>query len=749
MHVGRGRAPTLLFGRISVPHDEPGTRQVSLQRLLRPSSIAVIGASRTPGTVGWQIVDNLLRHGFNGAIYPVNPSARSVHSIPAWRSVREIPVDLDLAIVVVPKERVLDVVDDCGAKGITGLVVISAGFREIGGEGVRREEALMERVRRYGMRLVGPNCMGIVNTDPAHSMNATFAPTMPPAGTVSFLSQSGALGVTILDYAAEYGIGIRNFVSVGNKPDVSGNDLLEFWESDPETRVILMYLETFGNPRHFTRIARRVARKKPIVVVKSGRSTAGARAATSHTGALAGKDAAVDNLLAQCGVMRADTVEELFDLAMAFAGLRPPRGNRVAIVTNAGGPGIIIADACEAHGLAVADFTEETLARLRQIFPEEASVRNPVDMIATATAESYRVALEIVLEDPGVDAAIAAFVPPLGIRQEDVAESIVAASRTSPDTPVLAVLMGRDGLPQGRAELQAAGIPAYIFPESAARALGTLNRYARWLDRPVEAPVSFDVDSARAAAVIDRAEGEGRSRLLEHEAWEVLDAYGIPTLPHRVATSRAEAVAAAEGLGFPVVLKVVSPQIVHKTEVGGVRVNLGTTPEVESAWDEIMEGALAACPEAEITGVLVTPFRSGGRELILGVSADPTFGPILMFGMGGVYVETFRDVVFRLPPLTAGEAREMVRSIRGFPILAGVRGEAGIHLPTVVSAIQRLSQLVHDHPRVGEVDINPFLGLEEGGVALDARIALAAEPIRVRASTEPRARGRGSSGPDA
>ena len=673
-------------------------------------------------------MDNLVQHGFQGVVYPVNPAAPAIHSIPAWPSVRDIPGDVDLAIIVVPKEFVLEVVDDCGTKGVPAVLVISAGFREVGGEGIQREARLMERIRHYGMRLVGPNCMGVLSTDPAHSMNATFAPTMPPSGPVSFLSQSGALGVTILDYAAEYGIGIRNFISVGNKPDVSGNDLLEFWERDEETRVILMYLETFGNPRKFTRIARRVSRKKPIVVAKSGRSVAGARAASSHTGALSGSDRAVDALLAQCGVTRVDSVEDLFDLAMAFGTLPRPRGNRVAIVTNAGGPGIIIADACESEDLQVGELTEETRGRLREVVPEEASVGNPVDMIATATADRYQAVLEIVLEDPGVDAAIAAFVPPLGIRQQDVAQSIVKAARSHADVPVLAVLMGREGLPQGRAELQAAGVPAYMFPESAARALAAFYRYGQWLERPVEAPRTFPVERERVTDILDRAQEEGRSRLLEPEAYQVLEAYGIPVVPHRLVTDAEGAAAAAEELGFPVVLKVVSPQIVHKTEVGGVVLDLRDADQVRAGYREMMEEVRGRSADAQIDGVLVLPFRTGGQELILGMTVDPSFGPVVMFGSGGIYVETLQDVTFGIPPMTKQDALDMVRSIRIFPLLKGVRGEKGVNLEAVVEAIQRLSQLVLEHERIGELDVNPLLATAESVVGLDARISLAPAP---------------------
>ena len=545
---------------------------------------------------------------------------------------------------------------------------------------------------------------------------------------MSFLSQSGALGVTILDYAAEYGIGIRHFISVGNKPDVSGNDLLEFWEGDPGTRVILMYLETFGNPRHFTRIARRVARKKPIIVVKSGRSVAGARAASSHTGSLAGKDSAAEALLAQCGVLRANSVEELFDLSMAFGSLPLPRGNRVAIVTNAGGPGIILADSCEAEGLQVAEFSTETQDRLRRIVPEEASVRNPVDMIASATPEAYRQALEIALQDPGVDAAIAAFVPPLGVRQTDAATAIVQAARTRPDRPILAVLMGREGLPAGRAELRAAGIPAYIFPESATRALGAMNRHARWVERPVQAPARFPVEATVVSKILDQVQAEGRDRLLEPEAYAVLEAYGIPVTPHTFVRSAGEAVSAFETLGGgPVVMKVVSPQIVHKTEVGGVLLDVRDADAVRAGWDQLTMAVAREAPEAELRGLLIAPYQKGSREMILGMTMDRTFGPLLMFGLGGIYVETFRDVAFRVPPVTELEAHEMMREIRSFPLLEGVRGEPPVPLDQVANAIQRLSQLVLDHDRITALDINPFQASSEGVLALDARIQLKEE----------------------
>ncbi len=696
----------------------------SLDPLFRPRSVAVIGASRNPGTIGYQIVDNLLRHGYQGTLYPVNPNARAVHSIPAYPSVSDLPEAVDMAVVVVPKELVLGVVEECGEKGVRGVVVISAGFREVGGEGVRLEEELMGVVRRYGMRLVGPNCMGLMNTSAEVCMNATFAPTMPPVGRTSFLSQSGALGVTILDYAAEYGIGIHQFVSVGNKPDVSGNDLLEYWEEEEGTKIILMYLESFGNPKHFIPLARRISHKKPIAVVKSGRTQAGARAVSSHTGALAGADLATDDLLAQCGVLRANSVEELFDLAMAFEDLPLPGGNRVAIVTNAGGPGIIIADACEEQGLDVVELSPRTQESLKKIFPAEASVRNPVDMIASATAESYEVALRIVLEDPVVDAAIAAFVPPLGVRQTEIAASIKAAVDEGLKKPVLAVLMGREGLPEGRADLNDVGIPAYMFPESAARALAAMNRHRAWRERPLMEPERFAVDRRTVEGIMDRALDAGRTQLTEVEALKVFQAYGLPTIPYRVAHSREAAVAAAGELDLPVVLKILSPDVVHKTDAGGVKVDLRSTEEVEEAYGEILRSVREAHPDAHLEGVLVQSFRPDGRETIIGMSTDPSFGPVLMFGLGGIYVEALRDVSFRVHPVNRTDADEMIRSIRGLPLLQGVRGEAQADLETLAEVIQRVSQLVGDHERIVELDLNPFLVFESGGMAVDARIGL-------------------------
>lgn len=693
--------------------------------ILHPRSIAVIGASRHSNTIGYQILDNLIRYGFTGPIYPVNPKAPVVHSIRAYPSVTAIPDPVDLALIVVPKELVLAAAEECGQKGVKGLVVITAGFAEVGGEGVEREKALLEIVRRHGMRMVGPNCMGVLNSHPAVSMNATFAPTMPPYGPVGFISQSGAMGLSILDYAEELGIGIHQFVSVGNNADVSGNDLLIEWADDPDIRVVLMYLESFGDARRFYRIARELTKRKPVFVVKAGRTAAGARAASSHTAALAGTDLAADALMEQCGVIRAQTVEELFDYAMAFPRLPLPKGDRVAIVSNAGGPGIVLADACESLGLRVCELAPGTQAAIRRLVPEEAAVRNPVDLIASATAETFQRVLALVLEDPNIDAVIVSVAPPpLKGRAGDVAEGIVAATAARKDIPVLAVLLGRQGVAAGMRNLLRAGTPGYIFPESAARALAAMNRYRKWRERPEGAVLHFPADGARVGRIIAAAAAERREKLTEAEALEVLGAYGIPTVPWRCVGSEDEAAAAARDIGLPVVLKVVSRTIVHKSDVGGVVVGLESERAVREGYRRMLQRVkerAGVVPEA----VLVQQMIPGGRETIVGCARDPRAGPLIMFGLGGVAVEVLKDVVFRVHPLTDVDAREMVRAIRGFPLLEGMRGEPAADVVGLEEVLQRVSQLAGEHEAILEMDVNPLVALPDRVLALDARFRIA------------------------
>jgi acetyl coenzyme A synthetase (ADP forming)-like protein len=570
-------------------------QQGSLGPILRPRSIAVVGASRSTSTIGYQILANLVRYGFNGPVYPINPKADSIHSIRAYKSIAEVGAPIDLAVIVVPKQLVPGVVAECGAAGVKGLVVISAGFKETGSEGAQREHELLDLVRSHGMRMVGPNCMGVINVDPAVSMNATFAPVMPPFGSAGFVSQSGAMGLSVLDYAREYGIGIAQFISVGNKADVSGNDLLLEWENDPSIRTILMYVENFGNPRKFLEIASRMTRTKPIIALKSGRSTAGARAASSHTGALAASDTTVDALLAQAGVLRAGSIEELFDIAMAFGGTQPlPKSRRVAVVTNAGGPGILAADALDAQGLELVDLKPETVAALTPLFPAEASIRNPLDMIASAKPSAYKAAMKALLADDGIDTVVPIFVPPLGVTQEDVAEAIAEAVVESPAKTVIPVLMGREGLPQGRAAVHAAGLPAYVFPESAARALAALCKQREQSERPIDESPALDTDRKAAAAIIDKVMAERRAKLSEVEALGVCEAYGIKVAAARLARNADEAARIATDTGFPVVMKIVSPDIVHKSDSGGVVVGVATTDEARATYERIIDNVKRA-----------------------------------------------------------------------------------------------------------------------------------------------------------
>jgi acetyl coenzyme A synthetase (ADP forming)-like protein len=699
-----------------------------LAALLAPRSIAVIGASRTPRTMGHQVLSNLIQQGFTGAVYPVNPSAHSICAVRAYPSIAEVPEMVDLAIVVVPKEKVADVAAECGQAGVRGLIVISAGFREVGATGAEREARLVDVVRRYGMRMVGPNCMGIINASPDVSMNATFAPNMPPFGHAAFVSQSGALGVSVLDYAREYGIGISQFVSVGNKPDVSGNDLLEHWEHDASVKVILMYVENFGNPAKFLRIASRITQTKPIVVVKAGRTKSGAQAASSHTGALAASDVAVDALLTQAGVLRAGTIEELFDIAMAFGVSTLPRSRRTAILTNAGGPGILAADAMEGMGLELTPLSPETVAQIQPLLPPETGVGNPLDLIASATPGGYRTAMSALLRDPNVDCLVPIFIPPLGVDQDAVATAICDSARENPGKPVLAVLMGRKGLTEWRSEMHAAGIPTYIFPESAARAIAALNRHREMAERGRETPAPLDVDRPSAATIIAHAREQGRTKLSELEALGLLQAYGVPTVRARFAPTREAAVLAACELGFPIAMKVVSPDIVHKTDCGGVVLDVDGEPAAAAAFDRIMDAVGRRAPMAQVDGVLVAQQVDGGIETIVGVTRDPSFGPLVMFGLGGVYVEALHDVVFRIAPLNTREAREMATGVRGAAILAGIRGQPPVNRDALIDVVRRVSQLAVDFPEIKELDVNPVLAFEHRVVAVDCRVALQTTP---------------------
>lgn len=688
----------------------------SLVPLLRPRSVAVIGAGRERGSIGGEVFHNLIAAGFNGPVYPVNVGAPVVQSVRAYPTVADIPGDVDLAVVVVPARHVIGVARECAAKRVRAIVVITAGFGETGPEGLRLQGELIGICRDAGMRLVGPNCMGVLNTAADVRLDATFAPTYPPAGRVGFLSQSGALGLAIIDEARERGLGLSTFVSVGNKADLSANDFLQYWDKDPATDVVLLYLESFGNPQRFARISRRVARTKPIVAVKSGRGVAGARATSSHTGALvASSDVTVDALFAQAGVIRTTTLKEMFDVAALLATQPVPAGRRVAILTNAGGPAILCADACEAAGLEVSPLPETTQAALRELLPAEASTVNPVDMIASASAENYGKALAVLAACEAVDAIIVIFIPPLLSARAAVASSVASAARSLPPrVPVLSVFMSAAGQ-DARSDLGPA-IPTYRYPEDAAVALGHAVRYGTWRARPDSTPRTFTgLRRGDAQRVLDRALARGQGWLAHEELAELFSCYGLP-FAGRVAATPAEAEAAALQIGGRVALKAIAPGILHKTEAGGVRLGL-EAHAVREAAAEMRE----RIDDASIR-FLVQPMVPKGVEMLVGVVHDPLFGRVVACGAGGTNVELLKDVNVRLTPLTERDASEMVRTLRTFPLLDGYRGAPKGDVAALEDVILRIAALVDAHPEISELDANPVVVLEHGAAIVDARV---------------------------
>jgi acetyl coenzyme A synthetase (ADP forming)-like protein len=701
----------------------------AMRTFLRPRSVAVVGASRDSSTIGGQLFHNLLSTEFNGPVYPVNPKADVVHGVVAYPSVKEVPGEIDVAFICVPAAYVGQVVRECGEKGVRGLVVISSGFSEVGGEGPQRQEELVQLCRAYGMRIIGPNCMGIVNTSPEIRLNGTFATVYPPAGRVGFLSQSGALGLAVMQYATELGLGLSSFVSIGNKADISGNDLVAYWDEDEDTDVVLLYLESFGNPRRFARIARDVSRRKPIVAVKSGRSAAGARAAASHTGALlAASDITVDALFRQAGVIRTDTLEEMFGVATILANQPPPKGDRVAIVTNAGGLGILCADTCDANGLKVLPFSEDTKETLRGFLPAEASVGNPVDMIASATAADYERAIETVAADPDVDAIIVIYIPPQATKAAEIGKAVIRAiNEVGGRIPVATTWMSTKGLPQA---LQEAGtsIPSFPFPEQAAIAMAHAARYGRWREQPVGSiPRFHDTDADEAVGIVATALGRSDAGWLTAvEVERLLGCYGLRTARSDRATTPEEVGDAAARIGSAVAIKAFGPDILHKTEVGAVALGLEGPAQTTAAAQEMAERVSAAGLTLE--GFVVQEMVQDGVEMLVGVAHDPLFGPVIACSAGGTTVELVRDVAVRLTPITDLDAAEMVRSLRTFPLLEGFRGAPKVDVPALEEVILRMSALVENHPAIAEMDCNPVLVLPHGAVIVDARIRVQEGP---------------------
>lgn len=709
-----------------------------LDALFNPSSVAVVGASSTPGKVGHDIFVNILKGGFTGTLYPVNPKARSISSVRAYPDIKDIPDTIDLAIIILPPVYAEPAIKQAIEKGVKAIVIVSAGFKEVGGEGLEIEQRIVSMCREAGVRVVGPNCLGVINPLPDARLNASFSSRMPAAGNISFISQSGALCTAVLDFAADRDFGFSKFVSIGNKADVDELDLLRYFHADPETEVIMLYIEELQRGPEFIEVVKEITggdRPTPVLAIKSGRTTAGAAAAASHTGSLAGSEVVYDSIFTQCGIIRVESINELFDFGTAFAyknesalgkmRRKVPLGNRVAIVTNAGGPGIVATDMTITSGLELAKFSEDTVEGLKSHLPSAANVNNPVDVIGDAAPDRYENALSAVIRDEGVDGALVILTPQSMTNAIGTAEAIVRIARRS-HKPILCCFMGIIDVSAGVKYLQESGVPVYRFPENAAKTFGALYRYSRWLNRQQLAPFSAKYNKKKAAKIIAEAMEQGKTYVGEIGGTELLKCYGFNVLPTVLATSEAEAGDAADKMGYPVVMKIVSPQIIHKSDAGGVIVGPDSREAATAAFNTIVENAKKFNPDAEITGVLIQRLAPKGDEVILGMSRYPIFGPLIMFGIGGIFVEVFKDVAFRLAPLTRNGARNMVRSIKGYKMLTGYRGAPKSDIGTIERMLVGLSHLVMDHPEIKELDINPLLVHPEGeGVTVaDCRFIL-------------------------
>ncbi len=684
-----------------------------LEKFFNPDSVAVIGASRKEGKVGRVVFDNI-RKGFKGDIYPVNPSADEIDGIMCYPSITDTP-PVDLAIIVVPARAVPFILDECGAKGVRNVVVISAGFKESGASELERE--CVEIAKRHGMRMLGPNCLGFINT--YSDLNASFSGDMAIRGNIGLASQSGALCTAILDWANIRGIGFSIFISLGNKADISENDIITVLSEDKKTRVILLYLEGIKDGRKFMDIAS--LHKKPIVVVKAGRTLSGAKAVSSHTGTLAGSDVAYDSAFNQSGVIRAASLEEMFDYGLAFSCQKMPSDNGVAIVTNAGGAGVLAADACESFGIKIASFESKTIEELRSSLPDAASIYNPVDVLGDALPDRYRTAINAVINDSNVHGIIVLASPQAMTDMKGIAEILVETNRVSPK-PILASLMGGRQTIEGERVLSMNHIPNYPFPERAARAMHAMITYANITKRTYTQPPEFDVERESVRHILNRSREEGIRRL-GVECLPILERYGIPIADSVIVSNRDQAVKAADGIGYPVVIKVISSEISHKTDVGGVRTASGAQ-ELRVVYEDMVQRIHRYMPDAGIKGVLIQKMLRNGKEVILGMNRDPQFGPVLMFGLGGISVEVLKDVTFRIAPITERDAEDMIKEIRAYPMLLGIRGERPSDIHAVKESLLRFSRLCMDFPEITEIDINPMLVFEHGCVAVDTRLTL-------------------------
>ncbi len=694
-----------------------------LDFIMCPKTIAVVGASSRQGTIGNEIMLRLLEYQYTGTLYPINPKSDEICGIKAYKSVSDLPVTVDLAVIAVARDHVLSVIDQCGEKGIKGIVVISAGFKEIGGEGVEIEQELLARIRKYGMRMVGPNCLGVINTDENIQMDASFADALPIKGKTAFTSQSGALGAAVLNISKDINLGLSQFVSIGNAADVTAETLLEYWKDEPNTDQVLLYIESITDPGEFSRLAKEITKKKPVVAIKAGRSAAGASAASSHTGSLAGADLAADALLKQSGVIRANSVPEMFEVAQGFANCPLLKGNKIAIMTNAGGPGIMATDAICEHGLEMANLSDKTKDYMRSYLAAAASVKNPVDMIASAPLEHYGKTLKALIEDENVDAIMVIYLPLMNLDPMDVSKTIMEIKEQYPEKPIIAVMMAKNGF-FSRINKVETNVPFYQYPETAANTLAKMYTYRQWLDKAEGKLPSYNIDKNKTKEIISNALKQGRSQLTTMESIDVLDAYGIRTCKYAFASNMEEAVAEANKIDYPVVMKITSTKISHKTEIGGVIVGINSEEQLKAEYTALLERLRAKGLENSLDGVIIQEMVKGEREMVCGIATDPQYGHLMMFGLGGIFVETLKDVAFRVNPVTDIDVSEMVRSVKAYKILQGARGEIPADIPQVEETMLRLSQLVNDFDFIKELDINPLKISDKSGegVAVDGRI---------------------------
>lgn len=695
----------------------------SLQSFLSPRSIAVIGASRSPGKLGHAVLSNIVKSGFPGAVFPINPDADEIMDLPCYPNLDAVQDEIDLAVVVIPARSVLEILEACGRRGVGSVIIITAGFREIGHEGLMAERKMAEIAKAHQMHILGPNCLGMIDT--LVPVNASFAAGMPRHGHIAFMSQSGALCTSVLDIALAGDVGFSRFVSLGNKADLNEIDFLQAWAEDSESKVVMAYLEGIADGGRFIEVTRTMTKKKPIIAIKSGTTNAGSRAVSSHTGTLAGSERAYEAAFKQAGVLRAGSVGELFDLAVAMARQPLPPNEQVVIITNAGGPGIMASDAIERAGLALASLNQETVEGLRQALPAAASVLNPVDVLGDALADRYRKALELVSADPNVGAIVVILTPQFMTQVEETAKAVGEVTNRT-DVPILACFMGEANTKAGVRVLTTYNVPNYLGPERAVAALKAMVEQRNWQQRPVPEFETLPADPQQVTKIFQEVRAEGRLQIGDAEAREILVAYGIPIPASKMCKTADEAVIFAEEIGYPVVMKIASPDILHKTDLGGVRLDIGSPRDVRDAFDLLTFRALRYMPDVEIWGCLVQQQARGGREVIVGMNRDPQFGPLVMFGLGGIYVEVLKDVSFRIAPFSRQEADEMVREIRSFDLLRGIRGQARAHIEAVVDTLLKVSQLVTDFPDIVEMDINPLMVFEEGqGVmAIDMRLIL-------------------------